>query len=382
MKRLAMAMGIIAMGVTGAMADDLFQFQPDWRGDPGTTYQRWEFDTSANPASPDVYASNCGTSIGVAQTVMTDANWYNIGMDTQGYWRLTDFLTTGTMELEIPNCPTPDPYKEVWAQIRYVDSQWGHKAPIVSLTAGGTVIDQSVGERSEVHFISTADGSWYVEQYKWRLEPNPSVETIHIQAQPGEAALIDQIVVDTICVPPDPNTLTVRSVDLGGGLTQWTLTYTPDPDCQVAGADAENFGNHITGPLNQVYAFGTEATPTLDLVDYLGSAEADADTHWLVYDDQILAAGEPGEDGPGTGSYLDGMFAIDVEDRPAVGESMDLLQIVSAGTVNYQIEVSQWNPGTSTATSTTFTGTLPIPEPATCSLLALGGLGLVRRRRR
>ena len=81
--------------------------------------------------------------------------------------------------------------------------------PIVEETTqqvvGQLVNQQVLGTTGE----PVGDGNWYLSTYEIRLSPNPSTETINI----GGAIMVDELVIDTQCVP-EPSSLLV----VGGSL--------------------------------------------------------------------------------------------------------------------------------------------------------------------
>ncbi|MBN1456663.1 MAG: PEP-CTERM sorting domain-containing protein, partial [Sedimentisphaerales bacterium] len=107
------------------------------------------------------------------------------------------------MVIDIPNFPQQNPYKEVWLQMTFYGD-----TPIVNLTPFG-------GTSTLMNLIDiVADGpDYWSATFQGFLDPNPVGETIHITPR-NCSAYIDDIVVDTICVP-EPMTLSLLGV---GGL--------------------------------------------------------------------------------------------------------------------------------------------------------------------
>jgi hypothetical protein len=58
---------------------------------------------------------------------------------------------------------------------------------------------------------TTASGAWIYEAFHWYIEPNPAAETITLASSYYEDIYIDQIHVDTICVP-EPATLSLLAL--------------------------------------------------------------------------------------------------------------------------------------------------------------------------
>ena len=123
----------------------------------------------------------------------------------------------------------------------------------------------------------------------------------------------------------------------------------------------------MNGPMNQVLFAGSLPTPTLTFASLL--ADPTQDSHFLLLDTDIIAVTAPNE----TGSYLGGEFAILVAARSnplplALVVIPDGQQVVLTGTAG-------------DAAPNIFPVNLVIPEPLTLTLLGVGGLALIRRRR-
>ena len=180
---------VLAVGSGLAVADDLFQ--PGWRGDPGSTYQQWTFDGDDNPAAPEVSLNPYGTGTATMSSV-----WADIGPGRSGVWMDLDLI-----ELWIPNQQEPNDYKELWVQITYLIDDFfvppAYVAPTVDVPGavylGGETVILETGPVNH----------WELQLSQWRIEPNPPDETINITwLPPGRPyGAVDQIVVDTICIP-------------------------------------------------------------------------------------------------------------------------------------------------------------------------------------
>ena len=154
-------------------------------------------------------------------------------------------------------------------------------------------------------------------------------------------------------------------VDVGGGLTSYTVRLVGDTEANKATA----WDGAFSGPMNQLWLMGgAMTTPTMTNASYLG-AEIVKDSHFLLADDELLVARLPNE----TLIKLDGAFAIapayQLMNRP-------LAQIVLAP--GEEVVMSGM---AADITGAEFDTSVTIPEPMTMTLLAIGGLALIRRRR-
>jgi len=188
----------VCMLTAMASADDLLP--PEWRGLPNSTFQIWEFDDSSNPADPN----ECSNPYGDPQAVIygefdfpyRDTWWMDDDIaGHQGVWNIG-----GAMALEIPNDPELRPMKEIRLQVTY---DGGHSSdPNVTFDPWVEVVATDGAE--VVDFVRTSSivlDDWFTHAvYDLVLEPNPSFETIWLM--PHYCQLyIDEIVVDTICIP-------------------------------------------------------------------------------------------------------------------------------------------------------------------------------------
>jgi len=180
-----------AFGAGAALADDLNP--PPWRtsppGVPPTTYQAWEFSTPANPSLADVDLNAFGDPLATVVYHKPVAPWIPYDQGHQGVWYVEDWL-----ELWIPNRPDPNMYKLVWLQLTFYAD--GSGDPQIF----------SVPPWASVQTISKVPlDPWYSHgTYLITIQPNPPEEILYLL--PRDCTIyVDEIVVDTICIP-EPTT--------------------------------------------------------------------------------------------------------------------------------------------------------------------------------
>jgi len=195
--KYSLCMSLFSMTVT--FAHDLVQ--PDWRGDEGSTHQVWSFDDDDNPALPETDNNPYGT----AEATITVGDFGEGWLDTVPFGSQTgiwDMGREGTIVLDIPNRPEALPYKEIWLQVTYYDSPT--YPPVVTIPGASLISEQTLLVEED------SPGDWLLDQSVWRMEPNPSSEQIILTAD-WYGSTIDQIVVDTICIP-EPGTAIILAV--------------------------------------------------------------------------------------------------------------------------------------------------------------------------
>jgi hypothetical protein len=196
MKRLfcALVCFLLSLSAVSGFAHDLIV--PIWRGIEGTTFQEWDFSTPSDPALPEIISNPFGDASADITVGQFGSGWHQQlpGMGTQtGYWDIGD--GGGSIIIDIDNSLVENPFKEIWIQITYYNDITA--APIVDVQGG-----VFVGSQLEipVEHVPTG-GDWLLDQYVFRMYPNPSHEQIVILADPRWMSVIDQVVVDTFCVP-------------------------------------------------------------------------------------------------------------------------------------------------------------------------------------
>ena len=200
MRRLLLLLAATALIAPAALADDLAD--PPWeRYTEGTTYQHWTFD-SYDPDTDDPRAippDECYNPYAPPDPIIDVPYggqydfWQESYEGHTGVWAFADY---GWFEIGLPNSgdDSPGTWKDVYLQITWHPS--GDKpAPEMWVPDGEVTEDsQIVGEDG---WIWTR---WYVH-----LEPNPDFERIDVWSEYLEAFYVDQVVVDTICIPePGP----------------------------------------------------------------------------------------------------------------------------------------------------------------------------------
>jgi len=178
---------------------------PDWRGDlpEYMTYQEWRFDNVDDPADPEVITNPFGGASADITRGFLSEGWFDTlgGYGTQtGFWDIGG--QGGSIVIDIDNGPDLNLYKEIWVQVTYWDDI--QQAPVVEVP-GGCLVDYRPG-----HLIEDVDtgGDWLLDVWVFRMTPNPCHEQVIITSNPDWGSVIDQVVIDTWCVP-EPATMSL-----------------------------------------------------------------------------------------------------------------------------------------------------------------------------
>lgn len=182
-----------------ARADDTFH--PPWtRFQPNTTTQEWTFPDANLPHAPDNNAILWNPN-GVASQLDTlnlggGAAWLPTFNGRSGIYALHPASPVGPSILvfEVPNTQNPLPEKDVWAQITWFVDPGTNS---IDLTPFGGAVPPTTVENGT---ILDAFG-WRHSTFSYVLHPNPSLEYYQIRNNSTATIYIDQVVIDSQCVP-------------------------------------------------------------------------------------------------------------------------------------------------------------------------------------
>ncbi len=209
MRKLILIVIMMAISVVPGFAKDygLPGTAPWNRGDAASTYQHWEFSTDTG-ITPETYVNPYGEPTFEFE-VPTNWGWTPATPGPDGpdvtAWTNTSTGGTGTIILHVPNNPDDNLIKFIYLQITST------KAPSSATPVGGGSGGPYTGGTwpTGVPAWQEANG-WYTYNYGLTIEPNPEFEDIAIEVPWGTS--VDQIVVDTICITPEPATMTLLVV--------------------------------------------------------------------------------------------------------------------------------------------------------------------------
>lgn len=192
---------VIALFSLTASAIDYWGGPPPsaWnRGDSGTTFEHWDFDTA------DLYPSEFDNTFGTPVMSQIDPADWEFGSwvcptvldasGTTGGWHC--IRTEGeALSFTIPNTPATDGTKWIFLQITSTQEPLNITAAATGMISLGTWDTQL----PTVPWAGPAPfgGSWKTYNYGLFIRPNPNSETVTFEVPFN--TVIDQIVVDTLC---------------------------------------------------------------------------------------------------------------------------------------------------------------------------------------
>jgi hypothetical protein len=188
---------------TSAWADDLTP--PPWRFNPGTTVQHWDFSSGATGFSPDALPLNnpYGSPI---MTPTTGAFWVPSIAGRNDLWAIAG----GSLNFDIPNTGVQTHQKELWLQVTYLANS-AVPPPSYAIASSSGPFTMIGGP-----FNTNLANGWVHQLTQWAVPVCPPSERVAIfPGLAGAQVFIDQVVIDTQCIPV-PSAGTASLLGLGG----------------------------------------------------------------------------------------------------------------------------------------------------------------------
>jgi len=211
-RALALAGLALCLANTG-LAEDLFP--PCWRGGAGATYENWSFSSSSNPASPEAFTNPNGIPQAAISVGSYGTGWSKGPfLDRTNMW---DIGLNGQISLAIPNFGgSATSWKYLEVQVTYFSDGTFYLPPTTSI-AGATNLSSQV-----VNNQASGPGVWYTAQSVWLVQPALASETVLVASGASQGAIINQVVIDTLCPAPGQKgvSLSIQVVGPNGGQVQ------------------------------------------------------------------------------------------------------------------------------------------------------------------
>ena len=218
MNRVVASLGVLSLlcmlapAVWGDYSDP-----PDWGANPYYTHQSWEFHTDANPLAPDSTTHPVSNPNGTPEGEMLEvtgqftATWIDDvsaipgGTGRQGAWSFEALVPDGVyngLKFTIPNLESDSLKKQVWFQATlWTDNP---RAGDNDQEVYAKIFDDGDSEHPYVsRDIELLGDGWVHATYMFEIDPQPAFETLYLGAHllQGERIVVDQVDVDTRCVP-------------------------------------------------------------------------------------------------------------------------------------------------------------------------------------
>ncbi len=230
---------LLAIGLcicAGSVSPD-YNNPPGWENDDYFTHQSWSFTDPTNPSAPD--DGGAGNPYGTASMTFSNATWeddlgmmYNpatfdpLGL-RQGGWAI-DGPQDGTewFNIDIPNSADPTLQKELWFEMTFRVSDQILAGAIVDKVDLQVYADGIVDGAHQFNALDSVGGVigvdaqsqiWLRFEGLFSFDPQPFSELMILTGllNAGEGVLLDQVDIDTRCIP-EPMSICLLGVGVLG----------------------------------------------------------------------------------------------------------------------------------------------------------------------
>ncbi len=210
-RRLCAAAAVLFASASSAFAGDFNP--PPWRGAPLSTWQIWGFGApDPIPQPPDQWFQNPPLSFPAGMlpqgAMGMDPEWLPTvgtpGGGASGVWCLWPMEA---LCFRVPNYDNHNPYKLVRIQIKYFNPEnttGGPPVPPLIEIGPDVVPSEIIPLGSAAEPIDPSGLGFWNLSFDFEIRPNPAEEFIYIRNGKNSQIYIDQVVIDTICVPGAP----------------------------------------------------------------------------------------------------------------------------------------------------------------------------------
>ncbi|MCD6303936.1 MAG: PEP-CTERM sorting domain-containing protein, partial [Planctomycetes bacterium] len=118
---------------------------------------------------------------------------------------------TDVMQVDIPNRPQALPYKDIQVQIEWTSVDQGARPQVYEYDSGAQATILAEWPLEDTNEQPPYGDKWMFTAYLVHIEPNPPYERVVIAGP----AMIDEITIDTICIP-EPATVGLLALGMLG----------------------------------------------------------------------------------------------------------------------------------------------------------------------
>jgi hypothetical protein len=202
MKRLITICAVVGciLAATGiATADDVLGPPEWWEENPGIAASHWDDWTGfPGPMAPDYWDSTPELTTSpyayAYGSAYLESSW-------EGRSNLLRLMGDDELKFHMPNFVGGD-YKDIWIQVTYYKPDT--REPSFNVNAEGL---EYMTEPVFEGFVEHEDG-WVTDAWSFQIWPNPPEEEIWLNFSSYSGfTYVDQVVIDTRCVVPEPATI-------------------------------------------------------------------------------------------------------------------------------------------------------------------------------
>lgn len=191
---------VLVLGLVGpVLADDLIQ--PDWRYTPNTVFAHFGFDSPAN-ADGQYIAEDFWQLVTFEDpwidTYYGDADWYD---DFEGRQGVLGPWGGDVVQLHLDNYNCYNPVKYMYLQVTWWTDGFTGDQPLPEVFDAYSSHGDVTWSDAVLTHEDDLGGGWMYNRWYIEMWPNPEWEWVNFYAANNGDMYIDQIVVDTLCIP-------------------------------------------------------------------------------------------------------------------------------------------------------------------------------------